>query len=123
MTQILEALRRLSSRDFCALIHCGRTKLSNLINNDPDFPPPIKVGRLNFWTAEQVTEYLSREVPVSKPDSNKFRKLKADYRQEVKEGTRKPPAPRKRKTKGNPNEQPRRKQRGISKQRKLIVRV
>lgn len=97
MTNDLEALRRLRLPEVCALTGKSRSSV-HVAMKAGRFPQPEKDGRLNFWTAGQIAEFLSSSVPASQPDSAKFRAMKQAYWESVKEGRRAPPKPRQRKS-------------------------
>lgn len=61
--------RTVSIVEACGILHCGRTTIYNRIASDPNFPPPLKIGRAFFWYDHELRAYVaacaSRRVPAT----------------------------------------------------------
>lgn len=47
----------LNTRQVCARLDCGRTKLTSMVNSG-EFPAPRKLGRRNRWLRQTVDQWI-----------------------------------------------------------------
>jgi len=52
-------------RDVCQVFGISKSKIYNDIKSHL-FPAPIKLGRTSVWSADQLSEYISRMEAVGK---------------------------------------------------------
>lgn len=49
----------LNTRQVCARLNCGRTKLSSMVKSG-EFPAPGKLGGRNRWLRQTVDQWIKR---------------------------------------------------------------
>lgn len=45
-------------RDVAAILKCSRSTVESLRKNDPDFPRPLKLGKIVRWRASDIASYI-----------------------------------------------------------------
>jgi predicted DNA-binding transcriptional regulator AlpA len=55
---VVAVKRYLTVKEFAEYLHVCRASVYNYLKNVPDFPQPVKVGRLSRWDFEEIEIFM-----------------------------------------------------------------
>lgn len=59
-----------TSEQAAELLGINRQSLYNLVNRDPDFPKPTKLGRTSLWRTEDLRAWRKKHPAKPRSDSS-----------------------------------------------------
>ncbi len=58
MEKELVCAATITVRDIAAILRCCRSTVEGLRKKDPDFPKPLKLGKIVRWRAADISAYI-----------------------------------------------------------------